>query len=1404
MTDSPLAAFHPVVRAWFAEKFPTGPTAPQEAAWPEIPRGRDVLVASPTGSGKTLTAFLVAINEMWVNPPAEKLLGPRVVYLSPLRALATDVQQNLLQPLAELKALGERMGYAAPDIRVDVRTGDTSSSERASQKRRPAHIYVTTPETFYLLLTTKHGRTMMRQVETIIIDEIHTMCRDKRGSHLTLSLERLERLCSESSRPRPQRIGLSATQRPLDLVASMLSGVGPGRATTILDCSRRRPITLSLELPSSDLDSVLSTEQFNDVLSRLCGIINEHRTTLIFVQSRRLAERLAHLLTEALMEEGSLDDAELLVASHHGSLSYSRRRDVEQRLRSGSLRALVATASLELGIDIGPVEAVCQIGSPRFIATFLQRVGRANHHVGGVPRGYLFPLTRHELVEAIAVLDAVDSGELDVIEPPVMPLDILAQQIVAEVASRDSDRIEDLYDMVRAAAPYRDLTPETFAEVIEMSARGIETGHGAKGALLHYDAVAKEVRPRRGAYLVALLNGGAIPDTGEFQVVLDPEGTVLGSLDEEFAIESSPGDVFLLGTHAWRVVRIEGSKVRVVDAQGAEPNAPFWFGESPGRSYELGGVVADIHDRLLDPLARRDGPAAQKLLLEIPGVSESAATQAVAFLSQSYDVLGSLPTRDVIVIERFFDETHSSHLVIHSPFGARMNRALGLALRKRFCVSFDFELQAAADDDALTIALGPHHSFSLDTVMKMVKSHSVREVLTQAVLPLPMLQVRWRWNASRALLIQRTQTSKKRPINFQRMDAADLLAATWPSLAACQENAPAGPIEIPGHILVRQTIADVLCEPLDVTRLEALLAKVESGTIRVHHVDSPGASLLAHGIINGRPNTFLDDAALEDRRSRAVETSRGTNPRDASGLPEVHDANALDPAAVSAIVAQLAPRVRSADELHDFVLDTGVIRPVEEWVTFYDELVAKGRMTSNGGLWISTSEPDSVARLADDDEFAARTLRGHLHVAGPVTIDEIIAEAALGAGPLRGAPLTAGRAATAMARLEGSGFAMQTPDQRWCARNTYARLNSQARRVRRASYPTVSANRYLGFVAAWQHAAPGTHLVGRDGLLEVIEQLQGYEAPAGEWEARILPARVEGFNQKWLDELCLSGEVTWGRMTRRDGADDNGRGATTPSAATPLTLTLRRDRLMQLRASRQSDVVTAPSTGPASDIYQALKSNGALFRSEMPELTNRLSSEVDEGVWDLVARGLVTADAFSAVRSLLHARLRAATSGRTSHARSRSLRTHRAPISTGVGEGRWSLIPTNEEAIGILEMENLAAHVARQLLIRWGIVAYEHFARDAYRVPWRYVVWALRSLEARGEVIGGRFIEGLAGEQFAHPRALDQLTHEVTHSCVTLSASDPLNLSGDFLDSERIAARAGNSLLLSEGVLSAV
>jgi len=1417
--------FHPAVAAWFARRFPDGPTVPQAAAWPRIAEGSDVLVASPTGTGKTLTGFLVAIDAAYRAADAGTRQGglPEVLYVSPLRALAVDVHENLHVPLSEIRDEAARLGYADPGLRVAVRTGDTPAAERAAMRKHAPDILVTTPESLYLLLTAPSSRAMLRGVRAVIVDEVHTLARDKRGSHLSLSLERLDSLVTEAG-GHLQRIGLSATQRPLDVVARLLSGVHDGRPpTVIVDCGHARDLNVAIELPDSELEAVASGLQLSDVLDRIAAHTRQHRTTLIFVNTRKMAERVAHQLAERLgsAENGGGDvDASLLVAAHHGSLSAARRRIVETRLRAGDLRALVATASLELGIDVGPVELVCQIGSPRAIGTFLQRVGRANHQRHGVPAGRLYPMTRDELVECTALLAAVREGRLDLLEPPIAPLDVLAQQLVAEVAAAEERGVEEMWEMTRRAAPYADMTRRDFDDVVALSSWGIETGRGRRGAHLHHDAVNGRLRARRGARLAALTSGGAIPETGDYRVVLDPEGITVGSVHEDFAVEATAGDIFLLGTHSWRVKKVEVGTVRVYDAGDLPPTIPFWLGEAPARSAELSMAVSDLRGALEPLLRQQDGGAARRLVMERAGVSAEVAQQVVAYCAAGLAALGFLPTRERIVVERCFDESEGTQLIVHSPFGGRVNRALGLALRKRFCVSFDFELQAAADDDTVVLSLGPQHSFPLADVPSMLSSKSAAEVLTQAVLPHPMLGARWRWNLTRALVLPRARGGKRRPIHLQRMEADDLLAAVWPSLAACQENATPGPVVVPDHVLVRQTVDDCLHEGLSVEGLVDLWAKVESGEVAVHTVESSEPSPLSHGILSGRPFTFLDGAPLEERRTRALSLRRGLGALGPNGLPVPADElDALDPDAVALVLGQVRPALRSADELHDLLLSLVACRPVAEWTTWFEALVTDGRATDLDGCWVATEQREAAAARGDDDEAAASCVGGHLQLAGPVTVSDLTADAPLPAGAPMGAPVTPARARTALARLEAQGSAIALPDGRWCARNLLVRLHGASRQRRRGLVDPVPISDFVRFLTGWQHATPTTRAEGRAGLLAVLEQLQGIEAPAAEWEAHILPTRVEGYDARWLDELCLSGEVVWGRLTPR--AERAGR-AGTPSPSTPLAFVVREDLPWMLRAVRGGAETAEPEVGAGADVLAALRSRGACFRPELATLAGRLPAEVDEGLWDLVARGIVTADAFSAVRSLLSARDRWSTrtyrrpDGRRGAGRAGAVRPglarRRAPVGSGIGEGRWSLLPVGvgaeDEAAGAPTQpanEELAEAVAWQLLTRWGVVAWEVWGRESFHIPWREVVWALRRLEARGLALGGRFVVGLSGEQYALPEAAAALlkAHRRPPSGeqLVVAGADPLNVTGSIVGGTRVPTRRNQRVILRDGVV---
>lgn len=1562
--------FHPLIERWFQSRF-SEPTAPQRLGWPHIEQGKNTLIAAPTGSGKTLTAFLAVIDRLLKESIDGKLEdGVRAIYVSPLRALSNDMHRNLSEPMEELNALAAEEFPDVPiaGLRVGLRTGDSTPSQRAALVRKPPHIVVTTPESLFLLVTAEKGRAALKSVDTIIVDEIHALVRDKRGSHLALTIERLESLCE-----RPlQRIGLSATQKPIERIAEFLVGsrsvcrpdqaprrsgnhgssddrnAGAERslirptstskatdeqaACSIVDVGYSRDLNLKIEVPPSDLSAVCSTEQWSEVNERIVELINSHRSTLIFVNTRRMAERVTHQLSEILGEDQ--------VGSHHGSLSSAIRLKTEQQLKNGELKAVVATASLELGLDVGFIDLVIQIGSPRAIATFLQRVGRSGHSLGKTPKGRLFALTRDELVESMGLIRAIRAGRLDVIPIPECPIDVLAQQIVAEVACREWGT-DELFALFRRAWPFRTLKREDFDETLRFLSEGLTDRSGRGKVYLHQDLVQKRLRTRPGARIVAASNAGAIPEVAEFRVVAQPDGVVVGTLDEDFALESHAGQIILLGNTSWRMEGVRGTDVHVSDAGGVPPTVPFWRGEAPGRTLELSEEVSRIREDLETKLkalpetviaswweesdreptalasgqstkdSQEPGPAASAVgsqddlpatqtefrkstagivqwLVKETDCSDYAARQIVNYVAAQIAAVGMVPTQKRVIFERFFDESGGMQMVVHAPFGSRVTQAWGLSMRKRFCVSFDFELQATADDDGFILSLGPQHSFPLESMFPMLTSENAQRLLEQAILYIPMFQIRWRWNANRALLVPRRDKGKRIPPALQRFRADDLMTSVFPLLTGCQENV-VGELKMPEHILLRQTMDDCLTEALDIHVLVDVLRQVEAGEIEFVARDTREPSPFSYELLNSNPYAFLDGGELPERRARAVSTRRSLT------VDSVSDLGRLDPLAIEQVTNEATPIVRNADELHDVLL-TRIVVPddeMENWRGWLEELVSQRRATSTtatGGVTVWTAAervpavmamfpdaelqpaiqvPDGVRLEWNDVDGRVAAMRGLLETSGSLTHEE--AARRTGTKP--------NQAFAALEALEGEGVVLRgkfreqsdrrvgtahqhsedgvenggqcPPDEseeqtEWCHRRLLSRIHRLTMQGLRQQIQPVSPDVFLQFLTHHHGLTAKTRRAGVNGLFEAVSLLQGYDLAAVCWERDVLPARVEGYRSAWLDELCLSGEVAWGRLfpPKRD--------ADSPALLTrvvPVSLFLRND-LNWLATEDTSDDDESLSS-VAREILATMKLRGAVFATDLQQQLNVNIGELNDALGELVSLGRIAADGFGGLRSLLQSKQPTpAVSRRSGLARTRN--------SAG-NTGRWSIWQRQPEVADesqrsdpkpTVDENNPIEQWAWQLLRRWGVVFRDLLERESGTPRWWELLQVYRRLEARGEIRGGRFITGVAGEQFAFgdtvkklrqlrdvtpdsgnkaisrtagiregflssgnefapmpaasavgsakPRR-ESLSVEASDELVIISAADPLNLVGIITRHSRVPATAHNRIAFLNG-----
>jgi ATP-dependent Lhr-like helicase len=1429
-----LSWAHPLVADWFVQKFGT-PTEPQEQGWPHILAGRTTLISAPTGSGKTLAAFLACIDRLVRKALAGNLADrTEVLYVSPLKALGNDIQKNLEVPLGEILAMAGERGLLMPEIRTAVRTGDTLMPERRAMLKRPPHILVTTPESLYILLTADKSRAILRDIETVIVDEIHAVADDKRGAHLTLSLERLEALTYKP----PVRIGLSATQKPIEEVAHFLTGNSDAQMTrpaaVIVNVGHKRQLDLAVEVPPMPLGPVASNEMWDEVYNRLVNLVEQHRSTLVFVNTRRMAERLAHNLGERIGEEN--------VAAHHGSLSRKLRLAAEKKLKEGQVRVLVATASLELGIDVGTVDLVVQINSPRAIAVTLQRVGRSGHWRGAVPKGRLFATTRDDLLECAALVRAIRQGDLDRLMIPESPLDVLAQQIVAACSAEEWDE-DEMFAMVRRAYPYRNLTRTTFDSILEMLAEGIAARRGRYGAYIHRDRVNGKLRSRRGARLAAITSGGAIPDNSLYAVVAEPDGLVVGTVDEDFAVESNRGDIMLLGNTSWMIRRVETNSGRVLvqDAHGAPPSVPFWRGEAPARTQELSEHIGNLRQEISAMLphtspvgfsaTQPDVAAAVSWLKEQCGLDDSGAEQTIEYILQGRAVLGAVPTQTTVIAERFFDEGGGMQLVIHAPFGGRINKAWGLALRKRFCVGFNFELQAAATDNGLNIALAEQHSFPLGDVFNFLQAATVQPILEQAALDSPIFATRWRWDANRALALLRFQNGKKVPPQIQRMRSDDLLASVFPDAAACFENIQ-GDRQIPDHPLVGEVMKDVLTEAMDIDGLKALLGGLADGRIRCIAVDTPVPSQFSHEILNANPYAYLDDAPLEERRARAVQMRRM--------LPEsvLEEVGGLDQAAIAQVKEEAWPDVRDADELHD-VLHTLVALPelgrhfgTGKWQFYFESLIAEGRAASavSGGkvYWVAAERGKTFSVLFPDakfqppladvepaaparDDALLTMVTGWMSHLGPTTASSIGENLGLAASEVTGALLRMEASGTIL-RGNFSGTASragapapQEPETEWCERRLLARIHRLTVATLRKQIEPVTAAQFMQWLLNWQHVAAGTQVSGERGTLEVLRQLQGFEIPANAWERQVLARRIVDYDPKWLDQLCLTGAVGWGRLSPHPATLDysssnNGSepGAPTrqrrviPTSVAPITFFVREDA--DWMTPRHPGAEVSENNGlshGAQVVLDFLRQRGASFFADIVRGTEKLKAEIETALWELVAAGLVTADGFDNLRSLIDPMRRAGQGrGRTTRPR------HNA--------GRWALLHAEQ----VVERPRAVEAACWMLLRRYGIVVRDVLAREANLPSWRELLMGFRRLEDRGEIRGGRFVDGFLGEQFALPVAVDSVRAmrklDAAQGTITLSAADPLNLVGILVPGDRVPAISGNSVTYEAGAAVAL
>jgi ATP-dependent helicase Lhr and Lhr-like helicase len=1420
VTSNALDSFSPPVRAWFREKFGE-PTPPQAQGWLPIQRGEHTLILAPTGSGKTLAAFLWGIDRLYSIEQTGKLeqKGVRLLYISPLKALNNDIERNLRVPLEGIRETAARLGEHLPSLRVAVRTGDTPSHVRTAMWKNPPHILITTPESLFLMLTSPRARDMFQTVGTVIVDEIHTLVGTKRGTHLALSLERLEHHANEHV----QRIGLSATIKPLEEAARFLGGQtqspvsslqSPGtelqsnpaisyspRPVTIVNATYNKALDLRVVTVVDDFSSLPGTTIWPAVIPHVLNDIRRHNSTLIFCNNRRLAERTADRLNAQLdaeqkeeIEPGSMEalapgglardrgifaiGAEGPIRAHHGSMSKQARRKMEEDLKAGRLPALVGTSSLELGIDIGAVDLVVQLQSPKSVAQGLQRVGRSGHLVGETSVGRIYATFREDLVEAAAITRGMLEGDVEPTFSPENPLDVLAQQIVAMVASDEWD-VHELYNLVRRAYPYRDLSEGAFESVLEMLSGKYdfpgEHGPAPLRARISWDRVNQRLRALPGSRLLAMMNSGTISDTGAFGVYLSDGKTKVGELDEEFVFETRPGDVFLLGSHVWRALDITDDRVVVGDAAGATPRMPFWNGDYPYRPYELGARIGRFRREIAERIGAGGESTAQlaEWLQREYHLDEKSAQNLIAYVQRQLDAIGVMSSDQTIVVETFQDAVGEPRMVIHSPYGGRVNGAWALALTSVLKERVGIDIETQTNDDGILFRFPSTSEPPVDPVLKLTPQEA-RERILRELPNSALFGAHFRMNAARALLLPKARGRKRTPFWLQRLKAKDLMARVR---------------KFQDFPIVAETYRDCLRDVLDLPHLEEVLAKIQGGEIHITPIETIVPSPVAAGLLFQFVSVYMYewDAPKAERQLQTLAAQRDLFD------DIVHGAELLKPDAVEEVVARVQRtadgyRARSAEELAVILGELGDLTNVEimarcvgdahSWIAQLAEqkrIIEISIPTRRGEdrRWIPAESPlRPPLKGWERGEIGESVLRRFLSHSGPVTRDDILDRYAYDPAWLDETlqRLVASRDITQQ-QIAPAPSASQ-----FCDRHLFEQFYRHTLTLLRREIQPVSLSAYADFLVRWQHLHPSERLHDATGLRAVLEQLRGSVVAEKVWEREILPARITNFALEDFISLCASGELVWQAQKNR------------------LRLFFRGEGGLFVVGLDDSSLEQN-----ARSVYEFLKSEGASFLTDIENGLLLKRTIVTCALSELALAGWVTNDSLEALDAVADAHQpkpmkyesplevelasrmqypRALTTSRYRDTKRRVARRLRAETPSSAWTGRWSILRRTSILGPTLADDERAEKLARVLLARYGVVTHESLDREDLSVDWGMLYLQFQRMEMRGEIRRGYFVKGLSGIQFAHPDAVDRLRAQPDDAMTVVNASDPANIYG--------------------------